>query len=206
VERSVAMKCSLTLVSAGMVLACCGSPCEAQTGMLYDSIQFSHPPVAWLGFASRNERRARRMERREARRGFPIERHVPSVPRASGEASQVKESHSLLTAAPGNWMLLPTRGVTSSPERETSTPARDRRTKPESSSTAQSAKKESSKDREGLDNLPFAEPVPGKKGYVRLTGKNSGYPEIDVRGIAQGTPVEVPDPVTPGRAIRFRVP
>lgn len=57
-----------------------------------------------------------------------------------------------------------------------------------------------------FDHLPFGVPVPGKSGYVTLSGKYSGLPEIDVRGIAPGTPVEIPDPGAPGATIQFRVP
>lgn len=57
-----------------------------------------------------------------------------------------------------------------------------------------------------FDHLPFAMPVPGKAGYVTLSGKHSSLPEIDVRGIASGTPVEISDPEVPGATIQFRVP
>jgi hypothetical protein len=53
--------------------------------------------------------------------------------------------------------------------------------------------------------LPYAQPLAGKTGYVRLPSRPE-LPEIDVRGIAPGTPVEVPDPAQPGQTIQFRVP
>ena len=56
------------------------------------------------------------------------------------------------------------------------------------------------------DNLPFAVPVPGKAGYVNLPAPHTGLPEIDVRGIEPGTPVEIPDPNNAGATIQFRVP
>jgi hypothetical protein len=52
-------------------------------------------------------------------------------------------------------------------------------------------------------DLPYAKPVPGRDGYVTL----DGYPApIDVRGIAPGTAVEIPDPDNPNSTIQFRVP
>lgn len=54
-------------------------------------------------------------------------------------------------------------------------------------------------------HLPFGKPVAGKKGFVTLEAHPS-LPEIDVRGIAPGTPVEFPDPRDPGQIIQFRVP
>jgi hypothetical protein len=53
--------------------------------------------------------------------------------------------------------------------------------------------------------LPYAQPVPGKTGYVKLSD-HPNLPDIDVRGIAPGTPVEVPDPARSGQTIQFRVP
>jgi len=55
-------------------------------------------------------------------------------------------------------------------------------------------------------DLPYGIPVSGKEGFVNLPGKYSGLPQVDVRGIAPGTPVEVPNPTKPGEKIRFRVP
>jgi len=52
-------------------------------------------------------------------------------------------------------------------------------------------------------NLPFAKPVPGKVGFVTLSTYSA---EIDVRGIAPGTPVEIPDPRDASKTIQFRVP
>lgn len=57
-----------------------------------------------------------------------------------------------------------------------------------------------------FNHLPFAIPVPGKAGYVTLPGPGAGLPQIDVRGIAPGTPVEIPDPKKSGSTIQFRVP
>jgi hypothetical protein len=47
--------------------------------------------------------------------------------------------------------------------------------------------------------------VPGKSGYVSLPGRND-LPEIDVRGIPPGTPVEIQDPERTGETIQFKVP
>ncbi len=58
---------------------------------------------------------------------------------------------------------------------------------------------------EDFRNLPFAIPVPGKSGYVSLPNR-SDLPEIDVRGIAPGTPVEIQDPNRSGDTIQFKVP
>ncbi|MEO0448189.1 MAG: hypothetical protein AAF191_19145, partial [Verrucomicrobiota bacterium] len=55
------------------------------------------------------------------------------------------------------------------------------------------------------DELPIGVPVPGKKGFVILE-EHPDLPEIDVRGIAPGTPVEFPDPRNPSETIQFRVP
>jgi hypothetical protein len=52
---------------------------------------------------------------------------------------------------------------------------------------------------------PFASPVPGRTGFVKLPGRDD-FPDVDVRGIASGTAVEVPDPGKPGGSIGFRVP
>lgn len=54
--------------------------------------------------------------------------------------------------------------------------------------------------------LPVGIPVPGKPGYVNLPDPYAGLPQIDVRGIPSGTPVEVPNPLQAGQKIRFRVP
>lgn len=53
--------------------------------------------------------------------------------------------------------------------------------------------------------LPYGVPVKGKKGFVTLD-EHPNLPEIDVRGIAPGTPVEFPDPRDPQQIIQFRVP
>jgi hypothetical protein len=52
-------------------------------------------------------------------------------------------------------------------------------------------------------SLPYAKPVPGKVGFVTVA---SYAGEIDVRGIAPGTPVEIPDPSDSAKTIQFRVP
>jgi len=57
-----------------------------------------------------------------------------------------------------------------------------------------------------LKSYPFGKPVPGKSGFVTLASPHDGLGEIDVRGIAPGTPVEIPDPTKPGKKIYFRVP
>lgn len=57
-----------------------------------------------------------------------------------------------------------------------------------------------------LKSYPFGKPVPGKSGFVTLPSPHDGLGEIDVRGIAPGTPVEIPDPGKPGKKIYFRVP
>lgn len=53
-----------------------------------------------------------------------------------------------------------------------------------------------------LNDYPYANLVPGKKGAVSLPGVG----EIDVTGIKPGTPVEIDDPNNPGKKIYFRVP
>ncbi len=53
-------------------------------------------------------------------------------------------------------------------------------------------------------NLPFAVAVPGKSGFVTLPNRN--LPDIDVQGIAPGTPVEIQDPERTGETIQFKVP
>lgn len=57
-----------------------------------------------------------------------------------------------------------------------------------------------------FSHLPLAVPVPGKSGYVSLPAPYTNSPEIDVRGIPPGTPVEIPDSNNPGKTIQFRVP
>tara|TARA_R110002096_G_scaffold42144_38_gene113889 strand:+ start:3946 stop:4626 length:681 start_codon:yes stop_codon:yes gene_type:complete len=57
-----------------------------------------------------------------------------------------------------------------------------------------------------FSHLPMAVPVPGKSGYVSLPAPYTNSPEIDVRGIPPGTPVEIPDSNNPGKTIQFRVP
>lgn len=59
---------------------------------------------------------------------------------------------------------------------------------------------------DAFSNLLVGIPVPGKAGFVNLPDPYSGLPQIDVRGIASGTPVEVPNPLQPGERVRFRVP
>ena len=58
---------------------------------------------------------------------------------------------------------------------------------------------------DSTSTLPFAKPIPGQTGFVRLDGR-AELPDIDVRGLSPGTPVEVPDPASPGTTIQFRVP
>ena len=52
------------------------------------------------------------------------------------------------------------------------------------------------------DHLPYAAAVQGKPGFVTVAG-HPNLGEIDVVGIAPGTPVEVP---SGGRMVQFRVP
>lgn len=59
--------------------------------------------------------------------------------------------------------------------------------------------------KKNFDNLPYATPVPGRSGFVTLKS-HPNLPEIDVTGIAPGTPVEIPNPGKPGDTIQFRVP
>ena len=54
--------------------------------------------------------------------------------------------------------------------------------------------------------LPTGIPVPGKPGFVNLPEPYLGLPEVDVKGIPSGPPVEVPNPLKPAEKIRFRVP
>ena len=60
----------------------------------------------------------------------------------------------------------------------------------------------SSEPPSNLNDYPYANLVPGKKGAVTLPGIG----EIDVTGIKPGTPVEIDDPNNPGKKIYFRVP
>ena len=76
---------------------------------------------------------------------------------------------------------------------------------PEPPKSANPPRKKQSTSTPDYTHLPFAVPVPGRVGYVTLQGRND-LPEIDVRGIAPGTPVEIPDPTNTGRTIQFRVP
>ncbi len=57
-----------------------------------------------------------------------------------------------------------------------------------------------------IKSYPFGKPVPGKGGFVTLPSPHDGLGEVDVRGIAPGTAVEIPDPTKPGKKIYFRVP
>ena len=57
-----------------------------------------------------------------------------------------------------------------------------------------------------FSGLPYASPVPGKPGFVSLSIDSGLIPEIDVRGIAPGTPVEIPHPTKAGQTIKFKVP
>jgi hypothetical protein len=57
-----------------------------------------------------------------------------------------------------------------------------------------------------LNEYPYARLVPGKKGFVTLSGANAGVGEIDVTGIKPGTPVEITDPRNSSKKIYFRVP
>jgi len=57
----------------------------------------------------------------------------------------------------------------------------------------------------GPGELPLALPSPGRTGFAHLAA-HPNLPEIDVRGILPGTPVEIPDPAEPGKTIQFRVP
>ena len=74
------------------------------------------------------------------------------------------------------------------------------------SSNSGSSNSTTSKPPSNLNSYPYARPVPGKKDYVTLPGKDSSIGEIDVTGIKPGTPVEIDDPRAPGKKVYFRVP
>jgi len=76
---------------------------------------------------------------------------------------------------------------------------------PQSSQRQRPDAEDSSPKASSPSSLPYARPLAGKTGYVQLPSRPE-LPEIDVRGIAPGTPVEVPDPTQPGQTIQFRVP
>jgi len=86
--------------------------------------------------------------------------------------------------------------LSSKPSREPA--SRHDESKPEPKSSANQPAPDTNK-------LPFAQPVPGRTGFVKLSD-HPNLPEIDVRGIAPGTPVEVPNPASSGSTIQFRVP
>ena len=71
-----------------------------------------------------------------------------------------------------------------------------------SSSTSDSGNSSVGAPPSNLNDYPYANLVPGKKGAVTLPGVG----EIDVTGIKPGTPVEIDDPNKPGKKIYFRVP
>lgn len=75
-----------------------------------------------------------------------------------------------------------------------------------SSSGGSSSAAGDSKPPSNLNSYPYARPVPGKKNYVTLPGKDASIGEIDVTGIKPGTPVEIDDPRSPGKKVYFRVP
>lgn len=114
------------------------------------------------------------------------------------KASTPTSGNSHIGGTHGGGMQVETSGGTKPEVRE--------KTKIASSSTKESAPKEEKKSGGEFDHLPFAARIPGKPGFVNLTGSHSSLPEIDVRGIASGTPVEIPDPNAPGSSIQFRVP
>ena len=116
---------------------------------------------------------------------------TPKAPTPTSGNSHIGGTH-------GGGMQVETSGGTKPETRE--------KTKIASTSTKESAPKEEKKSGGEFDHLPFAARIPGKPGFVNLTGAHSSLPEIDVRGIASGTPVEIPDPNAPGSSIQFRVP
>ena len=104
-------------------------------------------------------------------------------------------------AAGGN--LGSTAGATNKPPvTDTKTTEKDKKKK--STTTGSGGSKASPPS--NLKSYPFGKPVPGKGGFVTLPSPHDGLGEIDVRGIAPGTPVEIPDPTKPGKKIYFRVP
>lgn len=91
-----------------------------------------------------------------------------------------------------------------SPWSSGSTPVSSNRSSQSSIGSNSSKAADSSSSVPKLNNLPFAVAVPGRSGYVTLP--NRDLPDIDVRGIPPGTPVEVQDPERTGETIQFKVP
>lgn len=64
--------------------------------------------------------------------------------------------------------------------------------------------------------MPFAKGVPGKPLSVTLPAPHAGLGEISIeqyeggrptgKPLPPGTPVEIPDPTSPGKKIYFKVP
>ena len=148
--------------------------------------------------------RFRRLDRRAGWYPDPVASERSPQPRPDRTQSGSGTS-SLLTAKPGSLVLLPARGLpgpvsnlqdADGPRLAGSVPSPD----------GSARKPAPGESRAGAEDLPIAEPVAGKQGYARLSGKFSGFPDIDVRGLASGTLVEIADPDTAGKKIRFRVP
>lgn len=216
-----------TFFTLGLFLACSVAPTQARppaSPKATRSAPSLAPGFVVRGSFHRADRRSSAI--RPARRSLRLaRRHQPLAPlvvrdarrespwlqprASSGRAT--KSSDSLLTAKPGGLVLFPTRGLPPAPDRQRPSFPPERKAEPEKSPVSpgmsgSASLREDAGLKKKTDEAPTAVPMPGKTGYVRLTGKHSGFPEIDVRGIASGTLVEIPDPDTPGAAIQFRVP
>lgn len=195
------MRCYFTLLLAGLVLAGSLDSSEARDRERSDTRDRERSELeedlrnVEPGSAKWN-RILRRAERRAARAGKQEELPLP-------ESAENKpgSTHSLLTARPGFRSvfapphLVPTAGASEKGNGE-----------PASAGKGTAPPEDPPKAHAEMELLPFGEPVPGKPGFVTLTGNHRNLPLIDVRGIASGTPVEIPDPDKPGGSIRFRVP
>lgn len=118
--------------------------------------------------------------------------------------SPAASSNSVLTAKPGTMVLLPVRGLAAPLHGDRQADAAPAAAGVTAEGPAR--RRNPAESRPNADDLPVAEPVAGKKGYAKLSGEYAGFPEIDVRGLAAGTLVEIADPDTAGKMIRFRVP
>lgn len=205
-----ARRSGLALLVTALAVAGWSSPGEARPG---EARRFARPAYSNAPSTAIRPLRARRGMERFAAPGQPalrfrrLDRRAGWYPDpvASERSPQPRpdrtqsgsETSSLLTAKPGTLVLLPARGLPGPVSgSQDSVPSPD----------GSARKPAPGESRAGAEDLPIAEPVAGKQGYARLSGKFSGFPDIDVRGLASGTLVEIADPDTAGKKIRFRVP
>lgn len=190
-HRSTTMQKLLLALWTAWLLASSISVCEARPRAF---TRYARPPAPSLRapITANSRRQQRRAHRHAAILFYPEQRQVPrrsQLPRE--DEREVRRHQTLLTAKPGT----PSRSIAAA---ET--------TKTEASTQMEPVEEPRSRGSQEFDHLPFAIPAPGKPGYVTLPGKHSNLPQIDVRGLASGTPVEIPDPDTPRGKIQFRVP